>query len=105
MIAGIIQAASRQSPYVNMEAAKRRRAYVLQRMADLHDITQEQANAAKAKPIVLRGSGRTTIAPYFLEEAQAARDAVRREAAVRRRALRADDARQRPAGDGQPGDE
>lgn len=70
LIAGIIQAASRQSPYVNVDAAKRRRAYVLQRMADLHDITQEQANAAKAKPIVLRGDpGQdTTIAPYFLEE-------------------------------------
>ncbi len=70
MIAGIIQAASRQSPYVNMDAARRRRAYVLQRMADLHDITQAQADAAKAKPIVLRGDpGQdATVAPYFLEE-------------------------------------
>jgi penicillin-binding protein 1A len=70
MIAGIIQAASRQSPYVNMDAARRRRGYVLQRMADLRFITPEQAATARAKPIVVRGEpGQdTSIAPYFLEE-------------------------------------
>jgi penicillin-binding protein 1A len=70
MIAGIIQAASRQSPYVNVEAAKRRRAYVLNRMADLGHITAERAAQAKAAPIVTRGEpGQDqTIAPYFLEE-------------------------------------
>jgi penicillin-binding protein 1A len=70
MIAGIIQAASRQSPYVNVDAARRRRAYVLQRMTDLHNITQEQANAAKARPIVLRGDpGQdASVAPYYIEE-------------------------------------
>jgi len=70
MIAGIIQAASRQSPYVNMDAARRRRAYVLQRMADLGDITPERAQAGKASPIVLRGDPGhdQTVAPYFVEE-------------------------------------
>ena len=70
LIAGIIQAASRQSPYVNMDAAKRRRGYVLQRMADLRYITPEQAAAAKAKPIALRGDPvqDESIAPYFIEE-------------------------------------
>lgn len=70
LIAGIIQAASRQSPYVNMDAAKRRRAYVLDRMAELHYITPQQAKDAKAKPIVVRGDpGQDeTTAPYFLEE-------------------------------------
>jgi penicillin-binding protein 1A len=70
MIAGIIQAASRQSPYVNTEAAKRRRGYVLQRMSDLKYITPQQAAAARAKPIVLRGDpGQdASVAPYFLEE-------------------------------------
>jgi penicillin-binding protein 1A len=70
MIAGIIQAASRQSPYVNMDAAKRRRGYVLDRMAGLNYITPEQASAGRAKPIVLRGDpGQdASVAPYFLEE-------------------------------------
>ncbi|HSL20944.1 MAG TPA: PBP1A family penicillin-binding protein [Vicinamibacterales bacterium] len=70
LIAGIIQAASRQSPYVNMDAARRRRGYVLQRMADLKYISQAEADAAKARPITVRGEpGQDrTIAPYFLEE-------------------------------------
>jgi penicillin-binding protein 1A len=70
MIAGIIQAASRQSPYVNVEAAKRRRGYVLNRMADLGFITAERASQGKAAPIVTRGEpGQDqTVAPYYLEE-------------------------------------
>ena len=40
MLAGIIQSPARQSPYVNMDAAKRRRGYVLQRMSDEGYITQ-----------------------------------------------------------------
>jgi penicillin-binding protein 1A len=69
MIAGIFQT-WRNSPYVNMERAKRRRAYVLQQMADEGYITQQQADETKAQPIVLRGEGsqNDSIAPYFLEE-------------------------------------
>ncbi len=68
-IAGIFQT-WRNSPYVNMDRAVRRRAYVLQRMADEGYITQAQADATKKEPIVLRGedSKRDTLAPYFLEE-------------------------------------
>ena len=70
LIAGILQSNVRQSPYVNMEAATRRRNYALGRMAEVGYITQEQAEAAKKKPIVTRGeaSGHQSIAPYFLEE-------------------------------------
>ena len=71
LIAGILQGNVRQSPYVNMEAAVRRRNYALGRMADVGYITQEQAEAAKKKPIVLGGeqpSAPPSIAPYFLEE-------------------------------------
>jgi penicillin-binding protein 1A len=70
MIAGIIQGNVRQSPYVNMEAAVRRRNYALQRMADEGYITQQAADEAKQKPIVTRGEpGQgSTIAPYFIEE-------------------------------------
>ena len=70
MIAGILQSNVRQSPYVNMDAAVRRRNYALTRMADVGYITQQQADEAKKKPIVTRGapSGPPSIAPYFVEE-------------------------------------
>ncbi len=70
MIAGIIQANVRQSPYVNPDAARRRRNYALDRMAAEGFITGADAAAAKEKPIVVAGdpAGVGTAAPYFLEE-------------------------------------
>jgi penicillin-binding protein 1A len=70
MIAGIIQANVRQSPYVNPEAALRRRNYALDRMATEGFITSEQAAAARSKPIVVAGEPNVdgSPAPYFLEE-------------------------------------
>src|SRR5687767_12080745 len=70
MIAGILQRNVRQSPFVNMEAALRRRNYTLSRMAEVGYISQEEAEAAKKKPIVTRGdsAGHQSAAPYFLEE-------------------------------------
>ena len=70
MIAGIIQSPARQSPYVNRGAAKFRRDYTLQEMAENGYITQEQADAAKSKPIVTRGQPQPvrSVAPFFTEE-------------------------------------
>ncbi|HUF25227.1 MAG TPA: PBP1A family penicillin-binding protein [Vicinamibacterales bacterium] len=70
MIAGIIQGNVRQSPYVNMEAALRRRNYALHRMAEEGYITQEQSEASQNTPIVTRGEPNQggSIAPYFVEE-------------------------------------
>ncbi|MDQ3418549.1 MAG: PBP1A family penicillin-binding protein [Acidobacteriota bacterium] len=70
MIAGILQSNVRQSPFVNMEAATRRRNYTLNRMAEVGYITPETADVAKKKPIVTVGepSAYQSIAPYFLEE-------------------------------------
>ncbi len=69
LIAGIIQRPARQSPYVDMNAALRRRNYALQRMADEGNLTQAEADAAKERPIVLSGQhGTDSVAPYFLEE-------------------------------------
>src|SRR5687767_10617235 len=70
LIAGILQSNVRQSPYVNMEAALRRRNYALNRMADVGYITRDEAEVAKKKPIVTAGepSVHQSIAPYFLEE-------------------------------------
>ena len=69
-IAGIIQGNVRQSPFVNPEATKRRRNYALERMADEGFITREEAETAKAKPILVAGdpAGAGSVAPYFLEE-------------------------------------
>src|SRR3954471_21079716 len=70
LIAGILQGNVRQSPYVNMDAALRRRNYTLTRMAELGFITTAEAEDAKAKPITLRGepTPQASVAPYFLEE-------------------------------------
>ena len=70
MIAGILQGNVRQSPYVNMDAAVRRRNYTLGRMEAVGFITRAEADAAKKMPIVMRGepSGQPSVAPYFLEE-------------------------------------
>jgi penicillin-binding protein 1A len=69
MLAGIIQSPSRQSPYVSMDRAVKRRNYTLQRMADSGFITQAEADAAEAKPIVTAGRPSTeSDAPFFVEE-------------------------------------
>ena len=71
LIAGILQGNVRQSPYVNREAALRRRNYTLGRMAEVGFITQAEAEEAKKKPIVVRPEPpgqASSLAPYFLEE-------------------------------------
>jgi penicillin-binding protein 1A len=70
LIAGMFQSPERQSPFVDMRRATQRRNIVLQRMADEHYITQQQADEAKKKPIVTRGAPNQPpgIAPYFVEE-------------------------------------
>jgi penicillin-binding protein 1A len=71
LLAGIFQSPARQSPFVNLDAAMRRRNYALQRMADEGYITQEQAEQSKKKPIAVREQPQLqarTMAPYFLEE-------------------------------------
>jgi penicillin-binding protein 1A len=70
LIAGILQGNVRQSPYVNMDAALRRRNYTLGRMADVGFITPEEAEEARKKPIAIAGgpTGHASVAPYFLEE-------------------------------------
>ncbi len=70
LIAGIIQSPARQSPYVDMAAATRRRNYVLSRMATEGYITQAESEQARSQPIVLKGQPQPdrSIAPFFLEE-------------------------------------
>src|SRR6266536_5074855 len=70
LIAGIFQSPERQSPFIDMKRATQRRNVVLQRMADERYLPQAQADAAKQKPILTRGSPNQApgIAPYFVEE-------------------------------------
>jgi penicillin-binding protein 1A len=70
LVAGLFQLPERQSPFIDMKRATSRRNIVLQRMADERYITQAQADAAKAKPIVTRGQPTQPpgIAPFFVEE-------------------------------------
>ncbi|MGP3924664.1 transglycosylase domain-containing protein [Streptomyces sp. 8N616] len=53
LLAGVVQSPSRYDPVNDEQEATRRRNTVLQRMADLGDITQAQADKAKAKPLGL----------------------------------------------------
>jgi penicillin-binding protein 1A len=70
LLAGIIQAPARQSPFVDRNAAMRRRNYVLQQMAEEGYITQDEADGAKQRPIVTRGQPQPlqSMAPFFVEE-------------------------------------
>jgi penicillin-binding protein 1A len=70
LIAGIIQTPERQSPYVDVRRAMRRRNYVLQRMAEEGYVTKAVADAAAGKAIETRGqpTQEESIAPYFVEE-------------------------------------
>ncbi|MDT3395142.1 transglycosylase domain-containing protein [Streptomyces sp. B1866] len=56
LLAGIVQSPSRYDPLANAGEAKARRDTVLQRMADVGDISQAQADAAKRKPLGLKVS-------------------------------------------------
>jgi penicillin-binding protein 1A len=70
LIAGILQGNVRQSPYVNMDAAMRRRNYALTRMAAVGYITEQEAQELRSKPIVVAGepAAPPSVAPYFVEE-------------------------------------
>ncbi|WP_328450048.1 transglycosylase domain-containing protein [Streptomyces sp. NBC_00386] len=56
LLAGIVQSPSRYDPVNDEEEAIKRRNTVLQRMAEVHDISQEQADAAKETKLGLHVS-------------------------------------------------
>ncbi|MEU5614914.1 transglycosylase domain-containing protein [Streptomyces sparsogenes] len=56
LLAGLVQSPSRYDPVNAPQVAKARRDTVLQRMAEVKDITQAQADAAKKKPLGLKVS-------------------------------------------------
>ena len=70
VIAGIVQAPGRLSPFVNPKQTLVRRHYVLERMADEGYISRDEAREAEERPLVLQGQQRPepSVAPYFVEE-------------------------------------
>jgi penicillin-binding protein 1A len=70
-LAAIVQTPARLSPFVNPDQAlARRNNYVLPQMVDAGFISREEAEAAAARPLVVRGQPTPdrSIAPYFAEE-------------------------------------
>jgi penicillin-binding protein 1A len=70
LLAGIVQRPARQNPFVDVAAATRRRNYALQRMADEGYLSQQEADIAKQKPVLVKGQPRPerSEAPFFVEE-------------------------------------
>jgi penicillin-binding protein 1A len=70
LLAGIVQRPARQNPFVDVPAATRRRNYALQRMADEGYLSQQEADIAKQKPVLVKGQPRPerSEAPFFVEE-------------------------------------
>ncbi|MET8026386.1 transglycosylase domain-containing protein [Streptomyces avermitilis] len=56
LLAGIVQSPTRYDPVNDEAEAKKRRNVVLQRMAEVHDISQADADTAKEKPLGLNVS-------------------------------------------------
>ncbi len=69
MIAGLPRGPSVYSPYEKPETCLKRRATVLNAMAEMGSITREQAERAKREPLVLKPKElQLNDAPYFVEE-------------------------------------
>jgi penicillin-binding protein 1A len=70
LIAGLPQAPSRYDPYKNLEAAKNRQMYVLERMLELGWVKREQYDAAVREHLVFKEMGDPSwqVGPYYLEE-------------------------------------
>lgn len=71
LLAGVIQAPSRYSPFDNFPVAKRRQEVVLDRMVELGYLTRQHAETAKTTPLRLssgpRNAGLVGVrAPYFV---------------------------------------
>jgi penicillin-binding protein 1A len=58
MLAGLPKAPSAYNPVVNPKRAKVRQEYILQRMLELHYITQQQFDDAARQPLVVKGAGK-----------------------------------------------
>jgi penicillin-binding protein 1A len=68
LLAGLPKAPSNYSPFLSMEKARQRQAYVLERMVEDRYITVQEKNQVLAVPIRLRSiRTKEKVAPYFIE--------------------------------------
>ena len=68
LLAGLPQAPSRYSPFKHWPRAKARQRYVLERMAEVHFVSNAEAVAAAREPIALTSrQGSFIAAPYYVE--------------------------------------
>jgi penicillin-binding protein 1B len=73
MLAGLIRSPNRYNPYQHIETATSRRNQVLDSMAETGAITADEANKAKASPLVVapvKGRIDVSDAPYFADYVQ-----------------------------------
>ena len=66
-LAGLVKAPTRLNPYRNLEAAQKRKGYVLRRMFRNGDLTSTLYQAALAEKIHLQQFNRTFKAPHFCQ--------------------------------------
>lgn len=66
LLAGLPQAPSRYSPFINPEQAKARQTEVLRRMVEDKYITQTEAEAALAAPLIYMPAATNIRAPHFV---------------------------------------
>jgi len=68
LLAGLPKAPSNYSPFLYMEKARQRQAYVLERMVEDRYITAQEKNQVLAVPLGLRSiRPKEKVAPYFVE--------------------------------------
>ncbi|HUJ17236.1 MAG TPA: PBP1A family penicillin-binding protein, partial [Nitrospirota bacterium] len=67
LLAGLPRSPKHYSPFKSPQSARARRAYVLNRMAAMQIITQEQAETAKQAPLPVQPALPSSSASYFVE--------------------------------------
>lgn len=67
LLIGMVQSPSRFRPDRHLDAALKRRAYVLERMATLGMITEEQKEGAESAALVIRRAPRPFSEPFFAD--------------------------------------
>ncbi|HET6670531.1 MAG TPA: PBP1A family penicillin-binding protein [Pyrinomonadaceae bacterium] len=73
LLAGLIRSPNRYNPYHELETATARRNQVLDSMAEVGEVTREEADRAKAEPVTVatvRGRIDASDAPYFSDYVQ-----------------------------------
>jgi penicillin-binding protein 1A len=91
LLAGLIQRPAEYSPLRNPTAARRRRDFVLRRMAEQGSISEKERRETSEAPVVVAHAAReATVGPYFCEEVRQYLEKEYGESALYRGGLRVD---------------